>query len=149
MSKLSLIPYRWAITHLLKESDTDLFPRPFEFDAIGYYPDDVERSLQNTDIGSYSWFGGRNTIVPKGVLSFRPATQLDPWDSLILTALIHEFGDKIEKKRIRYNAEIVFSNRFKPMSDGTMYDMDTNWHSFWEKSKKGRQVLVDMLLLPM
>ncbi len=136
MLKLKSASYSWAITHLLKESDTDLFPRPFEFDAVASYPDEVEKSLQATDIGSYSWFVGRSTIVPKGELSFRSATQLDPWDSLILTALIREFGDTIEKKRIPYSEGIIFSYRFEPMLDGTMYKMDADWPSFWERSKE-------------
>jgi hypothetical protein len=100
MAKMRDEPYEWAITHLQKKKDTDLFPQPFEFDAIASFPDEAKKSLQATDIGSYSWYGGRSAIVPKGTLAFRPATQLDPWDSLILTALIYEFGDKIEKKRI-------------------------------------------------
>src|SRR5436189_2355286 len=136
MLKLKPTSYNWAVTHLLKESDTDLFPRPFELDAIEYYRDEVERSLQAIDIGSYSWHEGRSAIVPKGVLSFRSATQLDPWDSLVLTALIGEFGDRLEKKRIPYGDEIVFSYRFAPMSDGTMYNMDADWPSFWKKSKE-------------
>ena len=97
MLRLKAASYNWALTHLLKESDTDLFPRPFELDALESYAEDVVRAIQATDIGSYSWSVGRSTIVPKGELSFRPATQLDPWDSLILTALIKEFGDLIEK----------------------------------------------------
>ena len=74
MLKLKATSYRWAIAHLLAESDTDLFPRPFELDAIACFPDEVERLLQATDVGSYSWFEGRSTIVPKGELSFRFAT---------------------------------------------------------------------------
>ncbi len=104
--------------------------------AVASYPDEVEKSLQATDIGSYSWFAGRSTVVPKGELSFRSATQLDPWDSLILTALIREFGDTIEKKRIPYSEGILFSYRFEPMLDGTMYKMDADWPSFWERSKE-------------
>lgn len=128
--------YKWALDHLLKESDTDLFPRPFEFNALAAFRDEVERSLQRIDINEYPWFEGRGTIVPKGVLSFRTATQLDPWDSLVLTALIREFGDKIEQKRIPYRDEVVFSYRFTPMNDGTMYSMDGDWLTFWEKSKE-------------
>ena len=134
--RLKVDPYRWAINHLLNKSDTDLFPRPFELEAISCYQEEVEKALQKTDIVSYSWFGGRSTIVPKGVLSFRVATQLDPWDSLTLAALIREFGDKIEKSRIPYEDEIVFSNRFAPTSDGEMYRSDANWSNFWQKSKE-------------
>jgi len=137
MLRLRSDPYEWAITHLLKKKDTDLFPKPFELEAIENFPDDAIKSLQKTDVGSYSWHRGRNTIVPKSILSFRPATQLDPWDSLILTALLYEFGEKIEKKRIPYGKGIVFSYRFLPMKhEGEMYDRDADWPSFWGKSRE-------------
>lgn len=137
MLKLHNESYEWAITHLLKKKDTDLFPQPFEFEAIASFPDDAKKLLQTTDIGSYSWYGGRSAIVPKNVLSFRPATQLDPWDSLILTALIREFGDLIERKRIAYRNEIVFSYRFFPIkNEGELYDRDADWPSFWSKSRE-------------
>src|SRR5947209_19186345 len=137
MLRLRSEPYEWTITHLLKKKDTDLFPQPFQLGAIATFPDDAVRSLQKTDISSYPWYGGRNTIVPKSILSFRPATQLDPWDSLILTASIYEFGDKIEKKRIPYSEEIVFSYRFLPTKhEGEMYDRDADWLSFWGKSRE-------------
>ncbi|HLX39018.1 MAG TPA: hypothetical protein VKR42_00715 [Ktedonobacteraceae bacterium] len=100
MLKLKPESYKWAITHLVKDSDTDLFPRPFEIDILANYAEDIVKAVQPTDIGSYPWSVGRSTIVPKGELSFRSATQLDPWDDLILTALIREFGDLIEKNRV-------------------------------------------------
>ena len=136
MLKLKATSFEWAITHLLKESDTDLFPRPFELDAIASYPEDVVKAVQTTDIGSYSWLVGRSTIVPKAELSFRSATQLDPWDSVILTAIIREYGDAIERKRIPYSDEIVFSYRFEPTSNGEMYKREADWPTFWGKSKE-------------
>jgi hypothetical protein len=135
--KLREKAYEWAITHLSKKKDTDLFPQPFELVALAQLSDEVKKSLQITDIGSYVWHGGRSTVVPKGILSFRPATQLDPWDSLILTALIYEYGDKIERKRTAYRDEIVFSYRFLPITnEGDMYDRDADWPSFWSKSRE-------------
>ena len=80
--KLNPASYHWAITHLLKESDTDLFPRPFELEALESFFEEVVYEIQKTDIGSYPWSVARSTVVPKAELSFRPATQLDPWDSL-------------------------------------------------------------------
>lgn len=38
MLTLKSTSYRWSITHLLAESDTDLFSAPFELDAIACYP---------------------------------------------------------------------------------------------------------------
>ena len=72
----------------------------------------------------------------QGELLFRYATQLDPWDSLILTAFIREYGDAIERMRIPYRDEIVYSYRFEPMSNGEMYRRDADWPSFWERSKE-------------
>src|SRR2546421_1685270 len=136
MLSLKTASYEWAITHLLEKSDTDLFPKPFELDAIECYPEDIVRAVQPTDIESYSWSKGRRALIPKGELSFRSATQLDPWDSLILTALIREFGDAIERKRIPYREGIVFSYRFEPTQNGEMYQREADWPSFWEQSIK-------------
>jgi len=138
MLTLKTEPYKWALDHLLKESDTDLFPRPFELDALASFRDDVERSLQRIDINEYSWFEGRRAIVPKGVLSFRAAIQLDPWDSLVLTALIREFGDKIEQKRIPYHDEVVFSYRFTPMNERKIIRVATAHNAdYWLQQQKG------------
>ena len=50
--------------------------------------------------------------------------------------MIREYGDLIETKRIPYREEVVFSHRFEPMLDGTMYKIDADWIAFWEKSKE-------------
>ncbi|MGB5099724.1 MAG: RNA-directed DNA polymerase, partial [Methanothrix sp.] len=81
--------------------------------------------------------------VPKDRFSFRVATQFDPIDSLIISAIIHQFGSKIEAKRIR--KEIVHSYRFQPRTDGTLFDDLINWKSFWsyslEKAKSAKTIV--------
>jgi hypothetical protein len=134
MNKLSPTSTRWAIKHLQKEGDTDLFPRPFEIDVISKFKDDLNKQLQNIDISNYSWIGGRRVIVPKDSFSFRTATQLDPMDTLVLTALIRQYGSKLEKRRISIDEEIVFSYRFNPTPAGRMYDTKVSWFEFWDKS---------------
>ncbi|HYT46522.1 MAG TPA: hypothetical protein VEP90_29615 [Methylomirabilota bacterium] len=66
MLSLKTASYEWAITHLLEKSDTDLFPKPFELDAIASYPEDIVKAVQPTDIESYSWSKGRRALIPKG-----------------------------------------------------------------------------------
>jgi hypothetical protein len=123
--------------------DTDLFPRPFELDAIAYSEEGVVDYLKTIEIESYNWVGGIRTIVPKGMTSFRPAMQLDPIDSLILAGIIYQFGSKIEQGRL--GKEEVFSYRFEPTEDGYLYDTKSSWKKFWDSSSEkahGKWVVV-------
>ena len=144
--KLNKTTYKWSLNHILKEGDTDLFPIPFEFSAIKSNWEKTVNELIKIDIENYSWKGYRKFIVPKGTLSFRKAVQLDPIDSLIITAIIKKYGSKIEEKRIPIEENIVYSYRFKPNKNGAFYDNSNSWHEFWEssleKSKKYKYVVI-------
>jgi retron-type reverse transcriptase len=74
----------------------------------------------------------RRFIVPKDDLSCRRATQLNLADSIILTAIIHQYGNKIEQRRLSTSENRVFSYRFKPAQDGWLYDRNFDWTPFWE-----------------
>ncbi len=134
MLKLKTDSVNWAIDHLVYKGDTDLFPKPFEINAFSAERDFVINSLSRVDIGSYKWGTSRRAIVPKTRLFFRKATQLDPFDSLVLGAIIHEFGQNIEEKRIPKEANSVFSYRFQPSLEGELYNKESNWNLFWEIS---------------
>lgn len=121
--------YRWSIKHLLKESDTDLFPRPLELKVIQEKEEDLIKDLVDIDISSYKWNAARRFLVPKDNLSYRNATQLHQIDSIVLGAILYEFGNLIESKRLP--EDIVFSYRFKPLLDGTMYANKSAWENFW------------------
>jgi hypothetical protein len=145
--KLKKSSYIWALKHLLKEGDTDLFPVPFEFKLIKACWRELLPRLELLEIQDYKWKAGRSMIIPKDNLGFRRATQLDPLDSLILTAIIFEFGKKIESLRSLVRENNVFSYRFKP-SSYRFYGSDVTWHDFWRismdraKSSKVKYVLV-------
>ncbi|GAA0526676.1 RNA-directed DNA polymerase [Chitinophaga japonensis] len=130
MIKLAESSYRWAIKHLLKENDTDLFPRPFEITIIQEMEDELIKELADLDLTNYQWNAARRFLIPKDNLSYRNATQLHPIDSIVLAAILYEYGNLIENNRLPDN--IVFSYRFKPLSDGTMYANKTAWNNFWE-----------------
>ncbi len=142
--KISEDSIRWAIIHLDKYSDTDLFPKPMEFNIINEDINDVVNKLKDIDISNYSFGSARRYIVPKNILSYRRATQLDPIDSIFLTAIIHEYGNLIENKRISINEDKIFSYRFNIEDDYSLYDNNISWVDFWEKCKvksKGKHII--------
>lgn len=137
--KLSEKSIEWAVKHLIKESDTDLFPRPIEIDIIQEEKASLFSMIKDIDLGNYVWRSFRRFIIPKGELSYRIVTQLNPLDSLILSAIIHEYGQRIESKRSPVSDKKVFSYRFSPHEDGTLYSNKNSWGDFWsfchEKAK--------------
>lgn len=132
--KLPKSAYDWALKHLGSEGDTDLFPTPFEIGAIKQNWRKVREELARIDIENYGWKGSQRFVVPKDILAFRIATQLDPIDSLILAVIIKKYGSKIENRRIPYDNQYVFSYRFSPTDDGRFYGHESTWHNFWKTS---------------
>lgn len=131
--KLSPDSVEWSIASLNRRSDTDLFPRPVELDALVEAGPQVLTRITALDISQHSPSAPRRFIVPKDDLSYRAATQLDPLDSVILTALIYEFGSGIEQRRIDRSANSIFSYRFAPTADGALYDSGDAWNAFWSQ----------------
>ena len=86
-------------------------------------------ALTTPDLQSLTLGPHRRSLVPKDEVSYRQATQLDPHDALTLTALIHEYGDGIEKRRASRSQ--VFSYRFEPNKDGGLYEEVSGWNDFW------------------
>ncbi|RJE83263.1 RNA-directed DNA polymerase [Paenibacillus sp. 1011MAR3C5] len=131
MLKLQERSYDWALEHIEKYGDTDIFPLPFEFAAIRAYwdseikPEITQQNVLNWELRSY-----RRLLTPKHRYGFRISTQLDPLDSIIFTSLIYEIAKDIENFRIPKDENIVFSSRFEPDDDGRMYDQSYNWQAF-------------------
>lgn len=132
--KLRRDSYEWALKHLIEEGDSDLFPAPFEIEVIKHCWARCLIDLETLSIEDHNWNPGRRFVIPKEALAFRTATQLDPFDSLILTALIYEIGPAIEAHRIPTKDDVVFSCRFEPTADGRLYGESSNWDAFWEAS---------------
>lgn len=122
---------RWAINHLLKESDTDLYPKPIEIDIISEMKEDVVSACLKIDISNYKWNSHRRFLIPKDEISYRIATQLNPIDNVILLSLIHEYGQNIEDRR----SDNVLSYRFSPQKDGSLYSRNNAWYDFWNECK--------------
>ncbi len=137
--KLKKASYKWALRHLISEGDSDIFPRPFEIDAMRFGLQDLLQRVEKIDIEQNAWNGGRRFLIPHKTLSFRRATQLDPLDSLVLAAIVKQFGSKIEKRRIAAAEQRVFSYRFSPQTDGLLYGRNSSWRTFWEGSLEKAQ----------
>lgn len=131
--KISEDSINWAIKHLTEYGDTDLFPKPVEFEIISQEKVYVSNKLKEIEISDYNFHSSRRFVIPKDELSYRIATQLNPVDSILFSAILHEYGSLIENKRA--SKEQVFSYRFSPDSEGRLYSAESSWEKYWQKCK--------------
>ncbi|EGQ9579622.1 Retron-type reverse transcriptase [Vibrio cholerae] len=133
----------WAIDFLVDHSDGDLFPRILELQAISEQKVDFINQVENKPLNQLAPMPCRRFIVPKDELSYRQATQLHPQDSIILSAIMHQFGQGIEDRRL--DKSKVYSYRFLPTKDHGLYEEKAAWNEFWteahDKSKSYNAVL--------
>lgn len=140
LDKASLV---WAIQFIQKHSDGDLFPPILEFNALLEKSDALADKLISVDLTQLETGAHRRFIVPKDELSYRQATQLDPQDSILLSAIIYQYGVLIEQRRLPNN--VVFSYRFNPNIEHGFYDDRAAWNQFWrtayQKSMPNKTIL--------
>ena len=125
----------WALAHALKYGDTDVFPRPFEFEAIEHDWQEIRRYLSQQDIRGWNVRPHRSLIAPKGKYGFRVVTQLDPLDFLVFAATVKEIAEDIESHRVSVLHNIVFSYRYAPDPDGRLFNPDIGYRSFQSHCK--------------
>jgi len=120
----------FALNHLKKHPDTNIFPRPFEYDRISNNTicDIALKNINKWKIGEH-----RKCLIPKGKYGFRIATQIDPIDTVIYLSLILEAGSELEK--VRASKDIVFSNRFNPNKNNFLILEPGNYYPFVDRSK--------------
>lgn len=124
----------WAIDFLVNHSDGDLFPKMPEMEALLAKKSEFIPLLEGKSLESFPPGACRRFIVSKDEISYRQATQLDPQDSIILSAIIHQFGAGIESRRLP--ADIVYSYRFNPTSRNGLYGNTSAWNNFWKKASE-------------
>src|SRR3990172_2596955 len=91
----------WALTHIERFGDTNIFPIPFEYEAIRFSWDgDIKPYLASQDMLSWVARPFRRCLTPKHRYGFRIATQLDPLDAIVFTALVGDIGADIEAARL-------------------------------------------------
>ncbi len=134
---------RWAIDFLENHSDGDLFPKILEINAISTMKDDLAKAISCKDLLSIKPGSCRRFIVPKDDISYRQATQLDPQDSIILSALIYQYGSGIEQRRLPDST--VFSYRFSPDINIGLYSNKSAWNDFWDSALRESNNFSDIL----
>jgi len=121
----------FALNHIERFGDTDIFPIPFEYSAIRSNWTDFKRYLLTQDLDCYSTRPLRRTLSPKHLYGFRIATQLDPIDTIIYTTIAYEIGSQIETARVPIAKNVVYSYRFNPdISSGRFYDNNVGYRHF-------------------
>ncbi len=136
MLTLSRPSLDWALKQAERFGDTDIFPLPFEFSAIRHEWDRLADLLSSSNILNWAVRPNRECLSPKSAYSFRISTQLDPLDWLIYSALIYEIGEELEAFRLPPEEGIVFSCRFEPQPNGTMFSRHTTYRQFQERSRE-------------
>jgi len=119
----------WAVDFVQAHSDGDLFPKVLEVEAVAAEKAHFVGQVAGADLGTFPPGSCRRFIVPKDEVSYRQATQLDPQDSIILSALVFQYGQQIED--LRLPATRVFSYRFDPTLPDGLYSSKTAWNNFW------------------
>lgn len=126
-----------ALRSVEARGDTDIFPVPFEYAAIRYKWDELRPWLASLDMDTYAVRPLRKSLSTKRALGFRSATALDPFDHLLVTAIVIEMATSIEAHRIPPDSHRVHSYRFDPElleSEGLLYTYDWNYSTFHESS---------------
>ena len=124
----------WALKHVTRFGDTDVFPLPFEYAAIQEDWDTIRTYLASQDLDTWAVREMRRMLTPKQDLGFRVATQLDPLDTLLICALIYEIGAEFEAARIPISKQCIYGYRFHPTDEGQLYDPTINYAAFRKRS---------------
>jgi len=125
----------WSLNHALEFGDTDVFPPPFEFEALRHYWDSIQTDLVGRNVLEWITRPARTLLSPKAKYGFRVVTQLDPIDFLIYSSLVYEISGDIEARRIPIANEIVFSYRVATNSDGQLFNPDIGYRTFLDRCR--------------
>ena len=140
----------WAVEHVSRHGDTDVFPIPFELKVAAHawqHDSTFRQKLSTTPINGADLRPHLTVEVPKTTFGFRVAHQLDPLDSILFAAMVFEMGQLIEGGRAL--PEAACSYRFHPTPTGDFYPSDNGWKRYASRSRelsltKGHVLYVDL-----
>ncbi len=127
--------YNWAINHALNLGDTDVFPAPFEYQALRHDWDAVKAQLLGENVMDWGTRPARALLSPKAKYGFRTITQLDPLDFLIYSGLIYEIAAELESRRVPIQDEIIFSYRVNTNAEGQLFDPSIGYRQYLDKCR--------------
>ena len=124
-----------VLTHISRFGDTDIFPVPFEFDALKEGWSWIKAELEKIDLADYGTRVMRRMLVPKPGAGFRVVTQLDPIDALIYAKISYEAAPDVGNNRIPRNRRIVCSYRVDIGLKGQLFAPESGWPDYHDHSK--------------
>ncbi|MDB5801158.1 MAG: hypothetical protein JWL63_2097 [Rhodocyclales bacterium] len=136
MLKLQAASLDWALAHVQWYGDTDVFPVPFEYDAIEHDWVNVKASLLDADVLQWTTRPQRILLSPKNKTGFRVITQLDPLDFIVFASLVREIAAELETRRVPVPENRVFSYRAAPLADGQLFSPVTGYRQFLDECSK-------------
>lgn len=120
----------WAQAHAMKYGDTDVFPLPFEYEAIQFDWTNIKEYLQSQDVLTWTVRQHRTLLAPKAKYGFRVVTQLDPLDFIVFAAAVKEIAADLEASRILTSKHIIYSYRYAPTKEGRLFDPTIGFGKF-------------------
>ena len=125
----------WALTHILRFRENDIFPHSFEYEAYKAQWTEVLDHLQKIDLSAHEVGCSLKLLAPKGRWGYRVATQLDPFDHLLYTAMVHEAAPTIEGFRIAKEKKIACAYRLELDAKGQFFQRNSGWPDFHARSE--------------
>lgn len=125
----------WALKHCRYHS-LNLLPIAFEYESLKTNWDEIKTYISSQNLKTWRTRPLRKFFVPRDTVGYRIITELDPIDHLIYASLIYEIGEDIENKRSPKECNEVFSYRFQPNFNGSMYDPDYPYTKFLDYSQE-------------
>lgn len=136
MDTLKVESIDWAITHIRRFGDTDLFPVPFEYEAIRHSWKNLKNEIVQLNLECYEGRPFRRFLVPKQYGGYRVAIQLDPIDAIVYTALAYEASEPVERFRVPIERKVACSYRVELGPKGELFRSNNGWDDFHHKSQE-------------
>ncbi|GHU78337.1 hypothetical protein FACS189462_2810 [Spirochaetia bacterium] len=134
--KLNSESIEFARNHINKFYDSDFFPKLNEFAVINNKWKEIRKYLLSLEIDKFAPEFPIVRAAPKNDGSFRIVHQLDSINSLIYTALGFMLAENIEKYRMPYDKQKVFSYRFSPTQDGNFFESGNKYLDYIERTRE-------------
>ena len=136
-SKINEQHLEWALTHLEKYGGTDVFPPTHDYKAIRANWEEIKEYILHSLEKKYSPGSPYVGFAIKYDGTFRAVHELDPIDSLIITACVYSIWSTLESARIPKDRRCVFSYRLNPTPEGDFFDLGSeNWSAFSTRRKE-------------
>ena len=127
----------FALANVNSFTDSDFFPKPFEYRALKTSWVEVKNHLSSIDVKSQRVFRPRLAASPKPNGTFRVVHQLDPLNHLVYTAAAYMLAPAIEAARPPVTDKIACSYRLNvDATKGSFFVNNNGYHIFLDRCRE-------------